>query len=92
MNLRDNDQKTLTESVERRIGESQENIEAGWEAVQTFLFKLKPAEVNWAKITSCMQKTRESVAEFEERFRQTWMEHSVMNESEDLDKDTGPGL
>ncbi|XP_058623642.1 uncharacterized protein LOC131534657 [Onychostoma macrolepis] len=86
VNLRDNDQKTLTESVERRIGESQENIESGWEAVQTFLFKLKPAEVNWAKITSCMQKTGESVAEFEERFRRTWMEHSGMNES---DKDTG---
>ncbi|KAL1256505.1 hypothetical protein QQF64_012050 [Cirrhinus molitorella] len=77
VNLRDNNQKRLTESVERKIGESQENIEEGWEAVQTFLLKLKPAEVNWSKITSCMQKTGESVVEFEERFRQTWLEYSV---------------
>ncbi|KAI2667402.1 Gag polyprotein [Labeo rohita] len=92
VNLRDNDQKRLTESVERKIGESQENIEDGWEAVQTFLFELKPVEVNWAKITSCMQKTGESVAEFEERFRQTWMEHAgVNNNSEDL-KDTSMPL
>lgn len=63
--------KRLTESVERRIGECLVNIEAGWEAVQTFLFKLKPAEVNWVRITSHMQKTGESVAEFEECFRQT---------------------
>lgn len=90
--LRDSDQKRLTESVERRIGESQENTEDGWEAVQTFLFELKPAEVNWARITSCMQKTEESVAEFEERFRQIWMEHSGLNESEELDKDTGMPL
>ncbi|KAI2653181.1 Gag polyprotein [Labeo rohita] len=93
VNLRDNDQKRLTESAERKIGESQENIEDGWEAVQTFLFELKPVEVNWAKITSCMQKTRESVAEFEERFRQTWMEHAgVNNNSEDLSKDTSMPL
>ncbi|RXN37963.1 zinc finger-like gene 1 protein [Labeo rohita] len=93
VNLRDNDQKRLTESVERKIGESQENIEDGWEAVQTFLFELKPVEVNWAKITSCMQKTGESVAEFEERFRQTLMEHAgVNNNSEDLNKDTSMPL
>lgn len=87
--LRDSDQKRLTESVERRIGESQENIEDGWEAIKNFLFELKPAEVNWARITSCMQKTGESVAEFEERFRHIWTEHSGLNTSEDLDKDTG---
>ncbi|KAL1270488.1 hypothetical protein QQF64_029504 [Cirrhinus molitorella] len=92
VSLRDNDQKRLTESVERKIGKSQENIEDGWEAVQTFLLKLKPAEVNWSKITSCMQKMGESVVEFEERFRQTWMEHSGMNENEDLDRDTGMPL
>ncbi|KAL1267025.1 hypothetical protein QQF64_002700 [Cirrhinus molitorella] len=92
VNLRDNDQKRLTESVERKIGKSQENIEDGWEALQTFLLKLKPAEVNWSKITSCMQKMGESVVEFEERFRQTWMEHSGMNENEDLDRDTGMPL
>ncbi|RXN09799.1 THAP domain-containing 6-like protein [Labeo rohita] len=93
VNLRDNDQKRLTESVERKIGESQESIEDGWEVVQTFLFELKPVEVNWAKITSCMQKTGESVAEFEERFRQTWMEHAgVNNNSEDLSKDTSMPL
>ncbi|RXN12208.1 zinc finger-like gene 1 protein [Labeo rohita] len=93
VNLRDNAQKRLTESVERKIGESQENIEDGWEAVQTFLFELKPVEGNWAKITSCMQKTGESVAEFEERFRQTWMEHAgVNNNSEDLNKDTSMPL
>ncbi|KAL1247035.1 hypothetical protein QQF64_034471 [Cirrhinus molitorella] len=92
VSLRDNDQKRLTESVERKIGKSQENIEDGWEAVQTFLLKLKPAEVNWSKITSCMQKTEESVVEFEECFRQTWMEHSGVNENEDLDRDTGMPL
>ncbi|XP_077088307.1 uncharacterized protein LOC143740122 [Siphateles boraxobius] len=92
VNLRDNDQKRLTESVENRIGEFQENIEAGWEAVRTFLFELKPAEVNWARITSCMQKTGESVAEFDERFRQIWLEHAGLNDSEDLDKDTSMPL
>ncbi|KAL0158548.1 hypothetical protein M9458_046624, partial [Cirrhinus mrigala] len=93
VNLRDNDQKRLTESAERKIGESQENIEDGWEAVQTFLFELKPVEVNWGKITSCMQKTGESVAEFEERFMQTWTEHAgVNNNSEDLSKDTSMPL
>lgn len=92
INLRDSDQKKLTESVETRVGESQENIKAGWEAVKTFLFELKPAEVNWAKITSCMQKTGESVAEFEERFVQTWLEHSGLNDSADLDKDTSMPL
>jgi len=40
----------------------------GWEAVRTFLFELKPAEVNWARITSCMQKTGES-AESPEHFQ-----------------------
>jgi len=90
--LRDKEQKRITESVENRVGESQENIEAGWEAVRTFLFELKPAEVNWARITSCMQKTGEIVAEFEERFRQTWLEHSGVNDSEDLDKDTSMPL
>ncbi|XP_039521537.1 uncharacterized protein LOC120474951 [Pimephales promelas] len=92
VNLRDKEQKRITESVENRVGESQENIEAGWEAVRTFLFELKPAEVNWARITSCMQKTGEIVAEFEERFRQTWLEHSGVNDSEDLDKDTSMPL
>ncbi|KAI2646917.1 Altered inheritance of mitochondria protein 44 [Labeo rohita] len=93
VHLRDNDQRRLTESVERKIGESQENIEDEWEAVQTFLFELKPVEVNWAKMTSCMQKTGESVAEFEERFRQTWTEHAgVNNNSEDLSKDTSMPL
>ncbi|KAL0149698.1 hypothetical protein M9458_054981 [Cirrhinus mrigala] len=93
VNLRDNDQKRLTESVERKIGESQENIEDGWEVVQTFLFELKPVEVNWAKITSCMHKAGESVAEFEEHFRQTWTEHAgVNNNSEDLSKDTSMPL
>ncbi|XP_042583528.1 uncharacterized protein LOC122137959 [Cyprinus carpio] len=93
VNLRDNDQQRLTESVERRIGESQENAESGWEAVQTFLFELKPAEVNWAKITSCVQKTGESVAEFEERFRQTWMEHAGLNNNiEELCEDTSMPL
>ncbi|KAI2666669.1 Gag polyprotein [Labeo rohita] len=93
VNLRDNDQKRLTESAERKIGDSQVNIEDGWEAVQTFLFELKPVEVNWGKITSCMQKTGESVAEFEERFMQTWTEHAgVNNNSEDLSKDTSMPL
>lgn len=63
--------------------------EDGWEAIKNFLFELKPAEVNWARITSCMQKTGESVVEFEERFRHIWTEHSGLNTSEDLDKDTG---
>ncbi|XDV39244.1 hypothetical protein PO909_008508, partial [Leuciscus waleckii] len=92
VNLSDNDQKRLTESVENRVGESQENIEAGWVALQTFLFELKPAEVNWARITSCMQKTGESVAEFEERFTQIWLEHAGLNDSEDLDKNTSMPL
>ncbi|RXN16470.1 zinc finger-like gene 1 protein [Labeo rohita] len=93
VNLRDNDQKRLTESAERKIGDSQVNIEDGWEAVQTFLFELKPVEVNWGKMTSCMQKTGESVAEFEERFMQTWTEHAgVNNNSEDLSKDTSMPL
>ncbi|XP_048042578.1 uncharacterized protein LOC125266168 [Megalobrama amblycephala] len=92
VNLRDNDQKRLTESVERWTGESQANIEVGWEAVRTFLFELKPAEVNWAKITSCMQKTRESVAEYEERFIQIWLEYAGVNNNEDLSKDTSMPL
>ncbi|KAK2865579.1 hypothetical protein Q7C36_001635 [Tachysurus vachellii] len=44
VNLRDSDQKRLTRNVEARVGESQENIEAGWEAVKIFLFDLKPAD------------------------------------------------
>ncbi|KAL0153961.1 hypothetical protein M9458_050718 [Cirrhinus mrigala] len=40
-----------------------------------------------------MQKTGESVAEFEERFMQTWTEHAgVNNNSEDLSKDTSMPL
>nr|XP_055072458.1 uncharacterized protein LOC129452540 [Misgurnus anguillicaudatus] len=92
VNLRDSDQNKLTESVNIKVGESQENIEAGWEAVKTFLFELKPAEINWGKITSCMQKTGESVTEFEDRFKQTWLEHAGLNDSEDFDKDTGMPL
>nr|XP_055062764.1 uncharacterized protein LOC129445808 [Misgurnus anguillicaudatus] len=92
VNLRDSDQNKLTESVSIKVGESQENIEAGWEAVKTFLFELKPAEINWGKITSCMQKTGESVTEFEDRFKQTWLEHAGLNDSEDFDKDTGMPL
>ncbi|ROL53105.1 hypothetical protein DPX16_0266 [Anabarilius grahami] len=68
VNLRDNAQKRLTESVERRI------------------------EVNWAKITSCMQKTGESVAEYEEHFIQIWLEYAGVNNNEDLSKDTGMPL
>nr|XP_055057004.1 uncharacterized protein LOC129441191 [Misgurnus anguillicaudatus] len=92
VNLRDSDQSRLTESVSIKVGESQENIEAGWEAVKTFLFELKPAEINWSKITSCMQKTGESVTEFEDRFKQTWLEHAGLNDSEEFDKDTGMPL
>lgn len=32
---------------------------AGWDAVRAFLYGLKPAEANWTKITSCMQKSHE---------------------------------
>ncbi|KAK2854803.1 hypothetical protein Q7C36_006672 [Tachysurus vachellii] len=92
VNLRDNDQKRLTGNVEARIGESQENIEAGWEAVNAFLFELKPAEFNWSKITPCIQKTGESVVDYEEGFRQTWLEHAGLNHSEDLDRDTSMPL
>ncbi|CAM4671124.1 unnamed protein product [Leuciscus chuanchicus] len=92
VNLKDNDRKRLTERAENRVGESQENIEAGLEAERTLLFELKPAEVNWARITSCMQKTGESVAEFEERFTQIWWEHAGLNDSEDLHQDTSMPL
>nr|XP_055070095.1 uncharacterized protein LOC129451070 [Misgurnus anguillicaudatus] len=40
LNLRESDQNRLTESVKIKVGESQENIESGWEAVKTFLFEL----------------------------------------------------
>lgn len=90
--MRDSDQNRLTESVSIKVGESQENIEAGWEAVKTFLFEIKPAEINWGKITSCMQNTGESVTEFEDRFKQTWLEHAGLNDSEDFNKDTGMPL
>lgn len=92
VNLRDTDQQRLTNSVESKVGESQENIKAGWEAIQTFLTNLKPAEVNWGKITSCMQKTGENIGEYEERFRQIWLEHAGLNDNEDLDKDTSMPL
>ncbi|XP_036401338.1 uncharacterized protein LOC118789123 [Megalops cyprinoides] len=91
VNLRDSDQNKLTESVETRAGESQDNVDAGWEAVRTFLYELKPAEVNWAKITSCTQKAGESVAEYEERFKQIWLEHAGLN-NDDIGKDTGMPL
>lgn len=74
------------------VGESQENIEAEWDAVKTFLFELKPAEITWSKITSCIQKTGESFLDFEERFRQTWLEYADLNNIEDLDKDTSMPL
>ncbi|XP_030634946.1 uncharacterized protein LOC115816119 [Chanos chanos] len=92
LNLRDSDQKKLNESVETMVGESQDNIDTGWEAVRTFLCELKRAEINWAKITACMQKVGESVAEYEERFTQIWLEHAGLNDGDDLSKDTGMPL
>ncbi|KAK2821397.1 hypothetical protein Q7C36_020740 [Tachysurus vachellii] len=65
VNLRDSDQKRLTGNVETRVGKSQENIEAGWEAVKTFL---------------------------QENFRQTWWEHTGLNHSDALGKDTSMPL
>ncbi|XP_058618384.1 uncharacterized protein LOC131531565 [Onychostoma macrolepis] len=53
---------------------------------------IKKAYGKTNRLRSCMQKTGESVVEYEERFRQIWLEHAGLNGNEDLDKDTNMPL
>ncbi|CAL8254461.1 unnamed protein product [Boreogadus saida] len=66
--------------VEDAMGEDGMRPEKGWEAIKAWIQKHSKAQVNWTKITQCMQKEDEGLDQFNERFFECYLLHSGQTE------------
>ncbi|CAL8352056.1 unnamed protein product [Boreogadus saida] len=66
--------------VEDAMGEDGMRPEKGWEAIKAWIQKHSKAQVNWTKITRCMQKEDEGLDQFNERFFECYLLHSGQTE------------
>ncbi|CAL8278404.1 unnamed protein product [Boreogadus saida] len=66
--------------VEEAMGEDGMRPEKGWEAIKAWIQKHSKAQVNWKKITRCMQKEDEGLDQFNERFFECYLLYSGQTE------------
>ena len=65
--------------VESGLGDSQQKIDEGWQALREFIQSSTNASTDWAKIAACKQKINEAVDDFSQRFIETFLRHSGMS-------------
>ncbi|CAL8272684.1 unnamed protein product [Boreogadus saida] len=76
--------------VEEAMGEDGMRPEKGWEAIKAWIQKHSKAQVNWKKITRCMQKEDEGLDQFNERFFECYLLYSGQTEydMDNIDRST----
>ena len=72
-------------SVEQALGPQKLGLDAGWAKVKDWIVANAKSQLNWAKVTSCLQKKGETLDDFNDRFLECYTLHSGHAAKFDLD-------
>ncbi|XP_042559963.1 interferon-induced very large GTPase 1-like [Clupea harengus] len=72
-------------AVEEALGAQKLGLDAGWAKIKDWIVANAKSQLNWAKVTACLQKKGETLDDFNDRFLECYTLHSGHAAKFDLD-------